>query len=358
LYHSGTYDSDSIIDTTGLIPTMGSGYIKNLAIKNSSLTAGAGVGAFIGKTARDALEGIILIENCFVDEDVNLVASDGDSSCGGFIGYSTVRNEVTIKNCYCLTTKLNCATPYKTNAFVGQTWLSPYRLINCYSISSPFNSFNLSERLSSLVKTEGFGKVYKNVYSATTRNYYSNEIVNGVYAFTKVTDSNMQGLDVLNNENKMPKLKDICVATSKYPILKAFASSTEESISSIANIFPLITNMDISVETKGQAGSFKVEPNTMYFLSGTESNACFHDAPVVDSTSETGYKKYPKKYIAVIVGQLVNGVARSYAIEFSGGNLLTLSYGNWPLDAITGSYTMTLGYAAGSTVIIWKNKSV
>lgn len=347
LYHSGYFEGAEI-NLTALIPAMSDGYIKNLKIDNAYLCANRDVGGFIGITYPYS-EREIKIENCEVGEHVCLRVILSNCAAAGFIGYATTKNVTTIKNSCCLTTDimgLDNNTTYKHNGFIGETWNSSYRLINCYSLLQPINTRNEAARLSVLP----FAESYQNVYSATERDYQNNEMSNGTYAFTKVSPDAITGSQALEN---MPELKDSFINTNSYPAVKAVLRENTIYMLSEVNgrldkMIPAITNMDLSVVTHSQAGELYVEPNTIYFLSGTENDSCSHDAP-------TG-NVYAKKYIAVIVGQLINGVARCYAIEFSGG--LNFSYGNWALDAINGAYTMKLTWSAGATVITMKNKAV
>ena len=224
----GLYHTNTSHDTTALIPTMGTGSIQNLAIKNSSLTANDNVGGFVGRTARDAYpNGSIDIINCYVGSDVELSGKNPSSAAGGIVGYAAALTTNRIVNCYCLSTLITGGQPIKISGLIGQCYSTPYILSNCYSIISPINTNNEGPRRSTLVSQMGFESVYKNIYSASTRAYKANESVNGAYVFTKRTIDNMKGLDVLNNTSKMSGLVGEYVITSTYPTLKPFVSETE-----------------------------------------------------------------------------------------------------------------------------------
>lgn len=203
----GLYHKDTTHYSVGLIPTMGNGYIKNLAIKNSELNASNNIGGFIGRTARLGYlsSGVIDVENCYIDSDV-IIKTSGNNGAGGIIGY-TVSQTLNIKNCYCLSTNIISS---KAAAFVGESWNSPHTIKNCYSILQPIIQDNVARKPASC----------ENVYSTVADSRFG-----GIW--TRVSDTNMQGLDVLNNTSKMPKLIGEYVITSTYPTLKAFVTESE-----------------------------------------------------------------------------------------------------------------------------------
>ena len=200
----GLYHKDNTHYCVGLIPTMGNGYIKNLALKNSEFVSGTRVGGFIGTTARLAFDnGTITIENCFVDGTV-VLTSNNNKGTGGIIGYTVVQS-FTIKNCYCLSTQLNSNS---RGGLVGEAWNSPYALEKCYSILQPVPQDNVARKPTSC----------KNVYSTETDNRYG-----GIW--TRISNFYMQGLSVLNSS--MPGLIGEYVITSTYPTLKTFVTESE-----------------------------------------------------------------------------------------------------------------------------------
>lgn len=349
LYHSGAFE-ETTIHAVAFIPTMGNGYIKNLKIDCVDIKASNNVATFIGMTSRDAYKGgEVHIENCTVGENVNAKVTNGVGAVAGFIGYSAVYTVVIIKNCCCLSTNIgNGFDSFKENAFIGQSWTSQYKLINCYSIIQPINTNNESARLSAFP----FDEAYQNVYSATKRAYKGNEINGGKYAFTKVTLDAITGVNALNS---MPKLKNGFVNTTGYPEVKAVLR--ENAIKLISDVKASITNMDISVITHNQAGEIYVEPNTIYMLSSLNDGGCTHDSPPSISSV------YKQKFMIITVGQMVGDTARCYAVELKSNKVALIGMdipvvGNWPLNAIekANNYTMRLTYDAGSTVIIIKNK--
>lgn len=208
----GLYHKDTTHYTVGLIPSMGNGYIKNLAIKNSELNATGNVGAFIGRTSRYGYisTGVIDVENCYVDSDV--IVKSSSAGAGGIIGY-TVLQTLNIKNCYCLTTFISGGSS-KTAAFVGESWSSPHNITNCYSILQPVTQDNVARKPTTCT----------NVYSTVADGKFG-----GIW--TQISHPNMQGLDVLNNSFKMPGLIDEFVITSTYPTLKVFVSEVEATAS-------------------------------------------------------------------------------------------------------------------------------
>ncbi len=248
----GLYHKNSNHYCVGLIPTMGNGYIKNLAIKNSEFCSAGRVGGFMGTSARLGYDstGTILVEGCFIDSDVILRSSERKAT-GGVIGY-IVTQELTIKNCYCLSTQFYSGV--LVGAFVGEAWQpgSPYKLEKCYSILSPVMLDNVARKPTSCT----------DVYSPVADTRYGG-------MWTQVIQADMQGLNVLNTS--MPGLVGEYVITSACPTLKAFVSETEaiasdayvkafteayidlsgyqEKIATVEKKGELTTRLDFSVDT-------------------------------------------------------------------------------------------------------------
>lgn len=131
----------------------------------------------------------------------------------------------------------------------------------------------------------------------------------------------------------------------------------------IANI-PLFGNMNIDVNTYSEAGEIEVEPNTIYLLSGANSD----DRCVFTRTnkwSETDVVTFSYRVVLMITGQLVQeevegkmrDVLYDYKVGFSKGTIL-------PDNAFYGSkyvvewYNLKLTYPAGATVTVIKNKPI
>lgn len=212
LYHINT---DHFV--TGLIPTMGNGFIKNLALKNSELYTSGNVAGFIGKTARDAYpNGTVMIENCYVDADV-ILKSISSSGVAGFIGYAASNTTTNIKNCYCLTTNITGVNAAKTGAIIGESWDTAYMIWNCYAIGALIATDDI-RRLST------FTNAYSSNYSAysTTNSYF--DITN---VWTPISQTNMQGIDALILGTKMPNLGENFISNLFYPKLKCFCTPDE-----------------------------------------------------------------------------------------------------------------------------------
>lgn len=239
----GLYHKDTTHYSVGLIPTMGNGCIKNLAIKNSELNASNNIGAFIGRTARLGYlsSGVIDVENCYIDSDV-IIKSIGNNGAGGIIGY-TISQTLNIKNCYCLSTNI---ISNKAAAFVGESWNSPHTIRNCYSILQPIIQDYVARKPTSCV----------NVYSTVADSRFG-----GIW--TQVSGANMQGLNVLNNTFKMPGLVGEYVITSTYPTLKSFSSESEiigsdAYVNAITAISKIIVSSDEPVDAP--EGTIWVQP--------------------------------------------------------------------------------------------------
>ncbi len=229
------YPDDTAFWGGGLIPTILNGTVKNLGIGKSRVVATLNAGAFSGATGRGE-NGTVIFDNCFTDGDVYVKASTVSGAASGFVGYVTVGINTTFTNCYCLATSIIANEGYKANAFVGQTWNSPYRILNCFSVIRPFNSYNLKARLSSLVIWEyqvgenrptvdrpvEYAHVYSNIYTLDASALYDNEygFLNGEPIFTQRTD--ITGSDALTALEKMPGLGEAFTATEWYPELKVF----------------------------------------------------------------------------------------------------------------------------------------
>lgn len=241
IYHTSKTDEDKYYYTVGLIPSMGNGYIKNLAIKNSYFYGVGAIGGFIGKCARTAYssDGIINIENCYVNHDVTLYCNaKGNAGVGGIIGYA-VTQEVNIINCYSLTSNISSWDGLK-GGLVGNGWNSPYYLTQCYSVYQPYPLDNLSRK----------PKESTNVYS-NAKNISNDNTITGLW--TTVSNENMQGLDVLINPNKMSDLGAAFQATSYYPQLKAFFNNFKtptQSNGDVVNKKYLETYLETKLEEK------------------------------------------------------------------------------------------------------------
>ena len=351
LYHSGTSTQGDVFETS-LIPVMKNGSIKNLNIDVANLRAGENVAAFVARTNGNGWQNdSITIENCSVQQNVSLYAFSGipkidwdgsskiidDAASSGVVAYAMNSVDLTIKNCYCLSEKIFGDKNYdyfKYTGILGQSWNSYYKILNCYSLISPFNITDTNERIS----LHGIS-AYNNIYTCTTRSVKPSE---SSY-FTLLTKEDMFGP---NSLEKMPGLIDGgFIATQDYPIIQHLINNTADNLA-IQNMLGLagmaaalngMSNMtsNLKVEIKNvngalgttqiPAGKIKVEPNKFYVASSQTSQGG------VSFTAWTGTEvgTYSAKLVMMFVGNKVNGIAPGYVVQISGGTIP--SFSPWPL---------------------------
>ena len=246
--HHTIYGFQCYGSIAAFIPIFGDGEIRNLRIDESYFNStNLQAAAFIGKTARDSYpNGRIHIENCIVGAN-NQITSDNNNAAAGFVGYATVGQTTTIDTCYCLLNenRLSSKQSWKANALIGETYNTPYAILNSYSITSPFNTNNESARKSTI------SNAYSNIYSATTRTLYNNEteIIN------KVNKTKIVGSGSLDS---MPGLKDYFIEQyNDYPTLLNFDKNAKSS--DLAS-FGQASNYESITETKD---SFEIVNNSI-----------------------------------------------------------------------------------------------
>ncbi|MEE0928897.1 MAG: glycoside hydrolase family 16 protein [Acutalibacteraceae bacterium] len=140
----------------------------------------------------------IMMDGCYIGERVTVKGF----AAGGFFGGSSGANFLPrIKNCASLTTGYydydsNGNRRYKAGAILGDVWgVNDEEVDNCYALTKIFGN---SEPLGSCTNNYSLVKNGDNV--------------------TVISVANMQGLDVLTNEAKMPNLGGAFTPTEAFPI--------------------------------------------------------------------------------------------------------------------------------------------
>jgi hypothetical protein len=383
LYHSGYSVKGDVFDV-GLIPVMKNGSIKNLNIDVTNLKAGENVAAFVARAYGDNKDSDkIIIENCSVQKEASIcivstiikdpnAGGDGftikDGAAAGFVAYAMNTVDVTIKNCYCLSEKISgdhsAQNYFKYAAFIGQTWNSYYKILNCYSLISPFNfvDSNFENRISA------YGtEAYKNIYTCMSRPVKPSESD----CLTILAKKQMIGPNALDHMSGLAQAGFI--ATKDYPIIEQLINNTVDGLA-IQNMLELasmaamlggmsgvLSNLKVEIKsatgaagtTKIAAGSIQVEPNKFYIVSSTTSQG-----GVWHTAWSEGVKQYDGKMIMMFVGEKKNGVAPGFVVNlyYEGSFLSTPTLSPWPLGqgAINDSlgFVAELGFDQNGTIMI------
>lgn len=239
------YPNDFAKVTAGLIPGVSSGTIKNLNLSKSYIVGGRFIGSIASTFAGTA-------ENIFIDDTVKVVAKRNvtvDSySCGGIFGYT---NGVTLKNCGFIGTLVGTSHVY---GLVGTSWGTKVHAENCFSVGrQPFTTSIGAKNYTTKAEADAnyatfYGNLYKvtNVYTDThtqdnkvTYKYdsdgvdtdgdenakleYDQAVSYAVFTFTELRDTQMKGLDALENMSGLST--DFWYATTGTPKSKTWGQS-------------------------------------------------------------------------------------------------------------------------------------
>lgn len=255
------YRSGNASSSSGLIPFMAAGTIKNLGIDKSRIIAagkageeGNSAGGFIGRTKQT---GVILIDRCYAGKDVYVSAGGGAS---GFVGYAQGNSEanyIEISNSYSLAT---LSSSYKSCAFYGDVWETWYKLTNVFSNTIPINAGGTKQRASKFVQNDlsKIATTFVNVYAidsvaASTDNYefYDDGEGNITYTYTSLPDASMRGTQVFRNMTINGD--DAFLYNIGYPTLKWQGNTVpaeEELISGLINIASAMPMTEFKIDTK------------------------------------------------------------------------------------------------------------
>ncbi len=174
--------------------------ITELGIESSFLSGENGVSAFVGCAGENVsttaeIRAQVLIDQCYVGEDVTVKGYDTGAFRGATRGSNTV-----VTNSYSLATLEGTMV----GIIGGEGWDSTITVENVYGIGKP--------------NSEAWRNYYtfKNVYVTDAGNYPDDVVA--------ITTDNMKDIDVFSNEAKMPKLNSSgkFVANKGYPTLVAF----------------------------------------------------------------------------------------------------------------------------------------
>lgn len=199
LYYNNVGTSQWEFTGTGLIPYVNNGSVavlKNLGLDNCYINNPKNAGGLFGANAK----GDITADQCYVGANVTLKGH----LAGAFLGASN--GIFTFTNCYSLASTSNHKTASDSyNGLIGDFYgqNGSATVANCYNGAGPLStkSANPGTRL--------------NIFAVgdTKHDYVVNRTI-----------ENMQGLDALTNEEKLLGLGDKFVATTTFPILKAFVT--------------------------------------------------------------------------------------------------------------------------------------
>ncbi len=191
------------VSGVGLIPQVNvntTASVSKLGIESSYISGPNGAAAFVGcgganVSTTEETRAQVLIDQCYIGEDVTVKGYDAGAFRGATRGSNTV-----VTNSYSLAT----VEGTMVGIIGGEGWDSTITVENVYGIGKP--------------NSEAWRNYYtfKNVYVTDAGNYPDDVVA--------ITTDNMKGLDVFTNEAKMPKLNSSgkFVATEGYPISVAF----------------------------------------------------------------------------------------------------------------------------------------
>lgn len=179
---------------TGLIPAVNEGQVavvSGLGVDYAYMNGPGAVSAVVAYA-----RGNVTVSNSFAGANVTL-----KGHCAGAIFAINARGLYEIGNCYSLA---NISTTGNSD--------SQYGLVGDFygNVSGSYikNSYNAKGAIS----TKGAGSLWAN-------NYATSKTGTGIAV---ISADKMQGLDVLSDSNKMPKLGNAYLATTEYPILLPF----------------------------------------------------------------------------------------------------------------------------------------
>ncbi len=188
---------------TGLIPSIiGDSTIKNLTLSHTFVKSCYNGGALVGAQTSGAT---VNIDRCYATNSVYVQGINA----GVFCGKVNTDTKLYLTNSGSLaTTKNRTDTTGDCGLAVGQ-YNSFTSISNCFNANGPLSSYT----------SENWNTVYKfnNCYQTEESGKGGTQ---SVYNVTTLADvSNMQGLDVFENESKMPSLNtsSAFVATEGYP---------------------------------------------------------------------------------------------------------------------------------------------
>ncbi len=142
-------DIDS--ETTGLITKLRSGWVKNIGVRFSQITAKRYAGAVVGSTAGGG--GHKIISGCFADETVYVSTNHIDGGSAGILGMAadfdnSANVNLTVSDCYSKA-RLTALTESAKNGIIGSAWRTGYSIYDCYSIGYPVYNADLAARITS-----------------------------------------------------------------------------------------------------------------------------------------------------------------------------------------------------------------
>ena len=195
--------SDYVPYSMGLIPHTDKNStveVKNLFVDNIYVNYECYASALIGRVGESDGPSTVIIENCGVGENVYIKAY----SASVFRGY-TYNGATVIKNSYSLG---NFTSNGGYTGFVAMVW-GETEIQNCFNANGPIISD--SERYKVNIKN-----CYQTVMGGTEDS-----------GAEVIEEDNMQGKDVFENNDKMPKLNEdnVFIATEGYPVNYVFTDA-------------------------------------------------------------------------------------------------------------------------------------
>ncbi|MEE0928490.1 MAG: hypothetical protein UIG59_04800, partial [Acutalibacteraceae bacterium] len=269
------YPSDTASYASSLIPAVAGGTFKNLGLDHFYLNATDTAAAFAAFTCKYSAP--IVIDNCYIGEDIKLAVDDAKGAKGGFIGYANGKNgsnSITIKNSYVLIPAANLGGyGTKSCAFISETWLTSYYMSNCYSVAQPINPGGAKERASTAYADDlsKISSVLSNVFCLENAgiefgNYEKYDDGNGnvTKAFTTLASSEMRGTKVfdkmtINGEGAF-------LYNIGYPSLVLFGNTVpteEELLEGLTNVGTMNEN----------AGTFTVPTSALVYSTTVTAGA-------------------------------------------------------------------------------------
>ena len=201
-----------------LIPKTVSGAtvtVKNLAIDNSYIRQ-----RYFGSPLIGRASGTIIIDNCYIGENVAIWAC----SPGSFVGCGNAQTVTITNSVSCATYGGSTATDYQYG-FVGDAIQCKLTVKNSYSTNGPIAS----------TTSTNYNTVFKFYNSYQTANSGTGGSQSTFSNLNTITADNMKGKDVFTNENKMPYLalntdgsaNTAFTAVDGYPVLTLWAPEPE-----------------------------------------------------------------------------------------------------------------------------------
>lgn len=262
----GVYYADGCGSTSSaLFPVMNGGSVKNLGLDYFHVDPGTGATAGIAAFTM-SLTDTIEVDNVYVGANCLFDGGDGKAA-GGFFGYikgTSKTNYINITNSYALVAQSALTgQAFKSNAFIGETWLSYYKVSNAFSLARPFNPTTEYARASQFCVankaiTAAIADTFKNVYTSTdieaateSMEYYDDGNGNVIYSYTNVAPAMMRGANALDNMNINGD--GAFLYNIGYPSLVIFGNDVpteDELVAGLVNIATAMPMTEYTADTK------------------------------------------------------------------------------------------------------------